>query len=217
MLLAFTPLPAQSQRVQLQFMGLRIERHERKPLVQAGKPFLRPLGQKNGLMRQHGRVTGPQPPPLCGQPAVKERAAANLQPFQKVAREHGRKRAQTLRAGLAYTRLHGGPDVDDVHTAVGQVQAHGVLHGLDPAAPGLVQQAPRLAQAPAKFAARIVRNVPQQFAQVRAHHGVRGQRQVRDQRPQLARRRQRKRSAAPADAHRPQHVHVDARAGRIHA
>jgi hypothetical protein len=58
---------------------------------------------------------------------------------------------------------------------------------LDPSMVGLVEDRSGLAEAPPKFSAWIVRDVPEQFAQVGARHCTRGERQIGDERAYLAR------------------------------
>jgi hypothetical protein len=98
--------------------------------------------------------------------------------------------------------------------------------GIDPLAVRFVEQAARLAQAPAQFAARIVGDLPQQLAELAAQDRLRRQRQIGDQRAHLAGRRQRQHGAIPADGERPEHAQVQPRAvaatqvrfhGRFHA
>ncbi|MNS87195.1 hypothetical protein D3C72_1211290 [compost metagenome] len=190
-----------------------VKRGELEPLVQTGEALLGPCRQACDQILQHRGMAGSQAPPLRRQPVVEERAAADLQPFEKISDEQRRQRAQPLQVRLVDALLHRQADLDDIDVAIAEVQPHHVLRRLYPAAVGLVEQGSGLAEAPAQLAARIVRNVPQQLAKMRAHDGMRGKRQIGNERAQLAGRRQRQCGAGPADRHGSEHPHLDGALG----
>ena len=105
-------------------------------------------------------------------------------------------------------------DLDRIDEAVREVEPDRVRLRIDPPPAGLVDEAPDLAEAPAKLAARIVRDVPQQLAKLAARDGVRRERQIGEERTHLARRRQRERDAVAADRQRPEQPHLRARRPR---
>ena len=80
-------------------------------------------------------------------------------------------------------RQHGGTtgsNVKRVDPTPRQIQLNGVPAREHSPARAVVEQATDLAQTPAQFAARIVGNVPQQFAQGTPGDGLRRQRHIRE-------------------------------------
>ena len=78
--------------------------------------------------------------------------------------------------------------------------------GNDPPAVVVVDQAPELGQAPAQAAARIVRDIPQEFAEMLAPETAVVQAQIREQGPRFLRRRQRQDFAVSPDLEFPEEL-----------
>src|SRR3546814_3639543 len=69
-------------------------------------------------------------------------------------------------------------DLDRIDEAIRKSKLDGIGAGVDPGSAGLIDDASDFAQAPAQLAARIVRDVPQQFAELAARDGAWGKRQI---------------------------------------
>ena len=184
MLLALTDAPASGERAQQRFVDAPVERGKLQPRLQMRKDLV--VGDLSDEMLQHRGVTAAQAAALRHEPAVEHRAAIDLESFEKVADKQRGQGSQPLGGQRLDALLDRLVDLDRIDDAVREVEPDGVGLGLDPAAAGLIDDAPDLAEAPAQLAARIVGNVPQQFAKLAARHGVRRQRQIAEQRAHLA-------------------------------
>ena len=204
-LFAFAKLAAPGEGVQEQFVDALVEWRELQPLLQIPQHIIAGCLPRQAL--QHGSVTAAKAAALSRQPAVEARVAVDLQAVQKLAREQRGQRAQALRRQRLDARLGRVRHLDRVDEAAGQVQPHGIPAGLDPAPAGLIDDAPQLAQAPAQLAARIVGDVPQQLAELASRYGLRCERQVGDERTQLARGGQRHVDAVAAQGQGPEQAH----------
>ncbi len=189
---------AAGKGAQQRLVNAAVERRQLKPRVQMNEHLL--AGRAGDQMLQEGGVAAAKAAALRDQPAVEQRTAVDLQSVEKVAREQRGQMPQPLgRERLdALPRRSG--DLDRINEAVRQIERDGIPAGVDPTAVGLVNQAPDLAQAPAQFTARVVGHVPQQFAELAAARRLRSNRQVAEQRPHLARWRQRHCGAVAGDA-----------------
>ena len=196
-LLSLPDSAAPGERVQESLVHAHVERRQLEPLLQMFEHLVAGRGRCEAL-QQDGVATA-KAAPLRREPGVEARIAIELQAVEKFAAEQGRQRSQPIGRQRRESVLAGAGDLDRVDEAIRQVELDGVSAGVDPPPAGLVDDAPDLAEAPAKLAARIVRDVPQQFAELSARYGPNGQRQVGDKRARLARRRQVERHAIARD------------------
>ncbi len=199
MLVAVADPAVSRERIEQDFVRAPIEGRKLEPLFQRAEHLIGLAGKAAHQVLQDSDVGGAKPAALREQPAVEMRAAIDLQALQEVAGEQRGKPSQLLGGQLLDPIQHGAGDREDIDEAVAQVERHRVVTGLDPSPARLVENAPELAQGPAKLASRIVRNIPQKFAEVAAPDGMRRQRQVGDEGSHFARRREWHRDTAPAD------------------
>src|SRR5262245_26337217 len=186
-----------------------VERRELQPLVQVFERVV--VGNAAREVLEHGRMAGPESPPLRGEPAVEDRAAGDLQALQKIAIDQCGERAQSFRRER-FDALPGRTgNLDGIDEGIRQVELNGVPAGGDAPGPALVHDAPDLAQAPAELSPRIVGNIPQQLAQSAPRHGMRRKGEVGQERAHLARSRQRQCAAVPADRDGPEQAHLERR------
>ena len=202
MLLALANAAAPRQRVQQRLVNTRVERSKLEPRLEIAEDLV--VRNACGQVLQQRDVAAAKTAPLSDEPAVEDRVAVDLQPFEKVAGEQRGQRSQPLRSERLDALLGRAGDLDRIDEAVRQVEPDGVGGGVHPLPAGLVDDAPDLAETPAQLAARIVRDIPQQLAKLAARDGTRGERQIGDERAHLARCRQRQRDALAADRHRPE-------------
>ena len=175
---------APRERVQKHLVDALVERGKLEPLLQISKRLV--VGNAGDEVLQQGRVAGAESTPLSDQPIAESRAAIDLQAVEKISVEQCRQRAQPLRSKRLDTLMRRPGDLEHIDGAIGQVELDGVAARIDSSPAGLVDDAPDLAEAPAKLAPRVVRDVPQQLAQLAARNGVRGKRKIGDQRTHLA-------------------------------
>jgi hypothetical protein len=161
-----------------------VERRELQPCLEVNER--RVTGRDAREMLQHREAVTAKSTPLGGEPGLEQRAAADLQAVEKRAGEQLVQPRETLHRQLLNARRDCAEDLDSVHAAAGQVEVDRVAVGLDPATAEVVDQAPDLAQTPAKFAPRILGHVPKQIAQPAARDRVRRERQIGEQRTDLA-------------------------------
>ncbi len=105
---------------------------------------------------------------LRGQPAVERRTAVDLEALEKLALEKSGERLQPIGRKRLDVRLCRAFDLDHVDEAIAEVELNAIAAGSNPPSVGLVEDASDFTQTPAQLAARIVRNIPQQFAQLAA-------------------------------------------------
>ena len=148
-------------------------------------------------------------PALGREPPVEHRAAAHFETFQELAAEQRGQRAWPIRREPLDALVGRASDLDRVDEAVRQVEPDGVAARLDAPAAALVDEDPDLAEAPPELPARVVRNVPEELAQLAPRPGPWRHGQMGEERPHLAGRRQRHEGAAPPHGQAPKHPHVD--------
>src|SRR5262245_23773155 len=215
MLLAFADPPTPRERGQQQLMHPAIERRELQPLLQVGERLV--VGNAAHELLQQCRVAAAKPPPLRDQPAVEARAAVDLQTVQEVALDQPGEGSLLVQREGFHPALDRAGDIDRIDTAIGEVEPDGVVAGLDPPAAGLVHQAPDLAEAPAKLAARVVGNVPQELAQLAARDRQSRQRPIGKQGTYIERGLERQGPAVPGDRQGAQQLHLERIRGAVSA
>ena len=153
-----------------------IERRELEPRVEVHERLV--LRTAHDELLEHCSATAAKPTTLCGQPGGKHGAAVNRQTFEKVPLERCRERRESLRRQRLDPGLNGVEDVERVDPTLRQIQLNGVRTREHSPARTVVEQATDLAEAPTQFAARIVGDVPQQFAERSSGDGLLRQRHV---------------------------------------
>ena len=140
--------------------------------------------------------------------------ALDLQPVEEIADEQLR-RASRSRSGAKLLRCRPARRrrSRSHRRSSRRGRARSLSPGRDPSAARLVEHAPDLRQAPAELAARVVRHVPQELAELAAPDGAERQREIGEQRTRLARGRQRLRDTVPAHGQRPEQTHDQAGVG----
>ena len=114
-----------------------------------------------GEMLEQRDAAAAQPAPLRGEPAVEARTAIDLEAVEKVAAEQRRQRcAAARRRASAPPRRGVADELERIDEAVREVEPHACRRAPAPGAARLVDDAAELAEAPAQFAARIVRRRP---------------------------------------------------------
>ena len=196
-LLAFADRAAPRERGQQDLVDAPIERGELEPPLDVSERLV--IGNALDEMLQQGGVTAAESPPLSGEPAVEERAAVDFQALQKVAAEERGQRSLPFRAELLDALLGRAGDLDRIDEAIRQVEPDRVVAGVDAPAATPVDDAPDLAEAPAELPARVVGNVPQQFAELAPRHRARREGQIGEERAHLAGCGQCERDAVPGD------------------
>ena len=141
-------------------MRTLVERRKLEPGVQVVEHLVRFCRKAPDEMLQDGRLAGPEATALRHKPAVEVWAAVHLQPIQELTDKQPGKRAQVVRIKRLDARLGRAGDLHDVNEAVGKIERDGITARLNSAASGLINDTPDLAEAPAQFAPRVVRNVP---------------------------------------------------------
>ena len=169
----------------------RIEGRQREPGFQGRNRSSR-IGLRDAMFQQR-HVAGAEAVALRGQPGVERGAAVDLQPFEKLAREQTRTARAGARPGLLRCLLRPPGRSRSHRPASREIQPHRVAARIDARPAGRIDQPADLAQAPAQLAARVLRHVPQQLAQLAAWNGARRQGEIGDERAHLARCRQRER------------------------
>ena len=163
-LLALANASATAERAEHGLVHALVEGRELQPFLQI---FERLVGGDDlGQMLQQGRVAAAETASLGDQPAVELGAALDLQAVEEVAGEQGKQLAQPLGLEGVQALLRGTGDLDHVDGATVEIEGDGVAARLHAALVRLVEDAARLAQTPAKLAARIVGHVPEQLAQL---------------------------------------------------
>jgi hypothetical protein len=175
-LLALAYPAALAERVQKDFVRALVEWSKLEPLLQVAEYFL--SSSAGSQMLQQCRVAAAKATALGDDPAVELRTAVNLETIEKITgEEHAQAPQPFRREGLDALLCHP-RDLDSIDEAICEIELDGVALGLDPSPPGLVEDAPDLAQAPPKLSARIVRHVPEQLAEMTARNGTRRKRQI---------------------------------------
>ena len=167
-------------------MRARIEGRESEPLFQMRRGSVRIGREPRDEEAQDGDVASSEAPSLGGQPGIEMRAAIDLEPFEEIAGEQPGERPQLFEAERLDSRIDRRRDVDRVHGTAFKTKRDPVVRRLDPSAVRFVENGPKLAQAPAEFAPRIVRDVPQEIAETAPPHRARSQREIREQSQNLA-------------------------------
>jgi hypothetical protein len=207
MLLAFPNALLAGQHPQKPRMNPLVEGAQRRPSfeIKTGLGIAKVIGQ----MLQHLALDASEPAALRDEPGIEGGAAVQFETVQKLARESIGHSAQG-RQGLQRDALRGDPvELQGIDMAARQVEAHRVALGPDPA--GFAHEAPDLAQGPAQLAARVVRHVPQQLAEMASRQGMGRESQIGEEGAHLARSRQRDRSIAAHDREGAEHPHRDGR------
>src|SRR5689334_25057372 len=117
MLLPLANSPAPRQRSEKHLVDVLIERRKLQPFLQIAECFI--IGNRVDKMLQQRGVTAAEAAALCREPAVEDRAAVNLETFQKVSIEQRRQHAQPLRRERLDTVLSCPSDLDRIHEAIG--------------------------------------------------------------------------------------------------
>lgn len=159
MFVAVVNATSTGKRAQQSRVCALIEWRQLKPCLQVRKDLV--AGNDLGEVLQHGDTATAKTPPLSGQPSPEERAAVDLHPVEKLPGKHRAQCFQTLRRKPLDALRDRAADLDRVHVTAREVEADGVGLRPDPAAVGLVDEAPDLTQAPAKLPARVLGQVPQ--------------------------------------------------------
>ena len=188
-----------------------VEGRQVQPLLDVGKGLGR--RQARGELRQQCRVSGAQLAPLRCEPGTEGRGVVQLQALAKVTVNLSDQRFLALDRERFDAGADGLPQVERVHRAVAKVKADRVTLCHHALATGLVHRRAQAAQAPAQFAARIGRCVPEQLAQRATAHRPRRQREVGQQGAQLARRRQGYRLTVTPQGDGTQHLQLQAGSG----
>ena len=94
----------------------RIERRQREPGFQVTEQVFA-IGLRDEMLQQR-HVAGAEAAPLRGQPGVERRAAVDLQPFEKLAREQRAQRAQALGRDCCDACFGRAGDLDRIDEAV---------------------------------------------------------------------------------------------------
>src|SRR5262245_33649065 len=209
MLLALPDSAAPGERGQKDLVHAQIERRELEPFLDVPNRFI--IGNALREMLQEGGVTGAESSPLSSEPPVEDRVAVDFQPLQKLAVEQRGERLLPLRSKPLHALLGRAGDLDRIDETVRQVEPDSVVVSMDAPALTPVNDASDLAQAPPELSARIVRNIPQQFAELASRHRARGKGQIGEERAHFAGCRQRQRAAGPRDRHGPEHPYLDGR------
>ncbi len=206
MLLAVAKPAAPGENVQEELVGALIEGSKLQPLLQISKN----LGVRNavGEALQQCGVIGAEAASLRHKPAAEGRAAIDLQTFKEVSGERCGKHSQPIRSERLDALLTRTADLDRIDPAVGEIEPDRIGSCFDPSPTRLIDKAPDLAEAPAKFAPRIVGEVPQQLTKLAPCHGVRGERHIREEPLYLARCRQRQGDVTATDRQRPKKAHL---------
>ena len=165
MLLALANSAAPGERIQQDLVHAPVKRSKLEPLLQIAKHLVVRGTLLDEVLQQSG-VAAAESTPLRREPAIENRAASISQAVEKVSVEQRGEGLQPLRRERLDALLRCPGDLNGIDEAVGQVEPDGVAAGVDPSPTRLVEDAPDLAETPAKLAARIVGDVPQQFAKV---------------------------------------------------
>ncbi len=112
-------------------------------------------------MLKYRCVAGAEAVPLRDEPAAEAWAAVDLQPLKKVSRKQRGQRFELFHGKRLDAFLSRARDFDRIDETIRQVEPDGVSPRVYPLMAGQIDDAPDLAEAPAKLAARIVGNVPQ--------------------------------------------------------
>jgi len=158
---------------------------------------------KNGDLARAGSTA------LGDQPRIELRASLDLQLIQKVADEQRRQSPQPHRRQPIDPLMRRACDLHHVNEAVGKVEPDRISVRFEPSATAVAEEAPDLAEAPAKLGARVIGDVPQKLAETTAGDGLVGKRQIRNQGAHFTRRRQHQRHTLAADRHRSKQAHME--------
>ena len=167
-------------------MGSRIERRESEPLFQMRRWSVWIGREPCDEEAQDGDMAGSKAPSLSGQPDIEVWAAIDLEPFEEIAGKQPGDRPELIQSERLDSRIDRRRHVDRVHVAVVQAKRDPAVRRLDPSAVRFVENGPKLAEAPAEFAPRIVRDVPQEIAETAPPHRARSQREIREESQNLA-------------------------------
>src|SRR4051812_14860200 len=126
-------------------------------------------------------MAAPESPPLRDEPAVEVRIAIDLDAFQKISTDE--------RGQLLLSQGRKCPDapfncacnLECIDNAIGEVQSDSVSAGVNTLFCRFIDDASELAQAPTKFSARVVWNIPQQVTQLSSGHRGRSEAEVAEQ------------------------------------
>lgn len=209
-LLALAQAPARSQRVEQALMRPAVEGRQAQPSFEAGDGFVRRVRQRGRQVLQHSRLHRAIAPALRRQPGAVGGAACDVQSFEEVASELRGERAKVISRERADPALQRASQTKRVDVRIGEIEPDRIALSQNADAARLVEHPAQFAQAPAKLATGIVRQVPQKFAQMVSSQRVRGESQVGGERPHLAGGGQRRRYAIAGNAQRPEQMKAQA-------
>ena len=156
--------------------------------------------------------------PLACQPVVEQWSPVDGEAFEKVATEQCSERLKILRRPAGQRRLRVARKRDGIDVERTGVDPDPLTVGDEPGRCGPVDQWPQLGKAPAQLAFRVIGDIPKQLAELFAGDRARRHREISEERPGLARARQRQRGSVPNDLERSQQEHaVRRRARHFHA
>ena len=211
-LLRFANPAAVQQRFQHELVSAPVERADLQPLLQEPEPLLRWIAEPVDELFEHVDVQQPEATALSAEPARELRIPIDLQSFREVAGEQRVHRLQGGEIHFLRARLQRLLQLRDVDEAIGEFECNAVTLGPHSRARLIIEHTAQLAQAPAQLAARIVRDVPQQFAESTARDRTRDSQQ-RDQCTHFARSGQGHLDAVPENGQRAEESQVQRRAG----
>jgi hypothetical protein len=154
---------------------------------------------------QQGDVPGAELAPLGAEPGAESRTAIHFQSFKEFPLEQREQRLLLGRREQVAAPAHRADDFHRIDPAVAHVDPDRVRGRLDPAAAGLVDEAPDLAEAPAQLATRIVRNIPEQIAERASGNGTRRKCEIGEECADLSRCGHRQERSLPFDRQGTQH------------
>jgi hypothetical protein len=202
------------QQPQQQLVRAQIERCEREPAFELLERFA--IGGAFHEAFQQRDVQLAEAPALRGQPAGEFGTRVELEPIEQIAVEERQERAQLIDRRCVERRPRP-RDRQGIDVDVGAVELDQLPARSHAPAVRRVHDPTELREAPAQLAARVIRHVPEELAELRTRDRIDGQSQVGEQRAHFPRGRQRDRAAAAAHVERTQHADFHAGYhGRVH-
>ena len=128
---------------------------------------------------------------LCDEPGFEQRNAIGLETLEELALELSIQLFEEIEVASGNRRFDTLCNPKRVHIDGRRIDGHPIVFGLHALVGRLVEEGADLGKTPAQLAARIVGHVPEQLAKPGAMDGTRRHEEIDDERPDLARGRER--------------------------
>ena len=165
---------------------IRVVRANLQEGARVGQCPLRHAGEAPQQFLQHVRMKPPRRFAFRDKPRLIGMAVGKVETFEEIAAKSGLRPLQHVDGRRRFAIIERPSCFKEIDTGARPIEADRIAVGDDTPGIRLVDEPAQLAQTPSKGATRVVRNVPEHFAETRAPMPPRFERQVGEQRARLA-------------------------------